>query len=410
MFDTLFGLGNMVALTGWALLLAVPRWRGIAQTVSGVIIPALLALAYTVLIEIWWSRSTGGFGSIGDVHALFGSTPILVAGWFHYLAFDLLVGAWISREAQRQGIAHLFIVPVLVLTFMLGPMGYLAFLGLRAAWRSGAKSQMPDRAGFWSRLALREPALVATGMLFFLAMVPTGLAYGSDDRLVAGVAGWLKPLKFELSLGLFALTLAWFMPLASEAFRRSWAGRYVVWGFAIPATLEILYIAWRASRAEASHFNVSTPAAAALYGLMGLGAVMLTATAPLLAWGIARHDAPPADPAYRLAVILGLVLTFVLGGVEGMVMAQHAGHNVGPIAAGDTGVPLFGWLRSAGDLRVAHFLGIHAQQVIPMSGALAAWLLPSRARGAVIAFAALYSLAVLAAFVEAQLGRPVLPM
>ena len=177
MFDTLFGLGNMTALAGWSLLALLPRWRGLAQAVAGLAIPALLALAYTVLVGVWWSRAEGGFGSIEQVRALFGSTPVLVAGWFHYLAFDLFVGAWISREAQREGIAHLLVVPLLVLTFLFGPIGYLGFVALRATrrctWMNKASAGL---ARHWSGFAAREPVLVTSGLLFLAAMVPTGLA------------------------------------------------------------------------------------------------------------------------------------------------------------------------------------------------------------------------------------------
>ncbi len=410
MIGQLFSIGSTMALAGWVLLILVPTWRGIAQAISGVTIPALLGLAYTVLIAVWWSRGAGGFGSIEAVRALFGSTPILLAGWFHYLAFDLVTGAWIARDARREGLAHVIVVPLLLLTFMLGPMGYLAYLGLRAARRAARPRREGNRLGsLWSDFAARDPVLVATGILFWLAMLPTGVAYAFDERVFQGVDVWLKPLKFELALGLFALTLAWFMPLAGKGFRRSWAGRYVAWGFALPATFEIVYIAWRASRGEASHFNTSTPVASALYSLMGIGAIILTSTSPLLAWGIARNRSP-IIPAYRLAVVLGLSLTFVLGGLEGLIMSTHGSHAVGAAAAGDAGVPIFGWLRSAGDLRVAHFLGIHVQQILPVFGALAAWLLAARARPVVLGFAILYSGLVVALFVEAMMGRPLLPM
>lgn len=407
MLEQLFALGNGLALGGWALLILLPTWRGLAQALAAIVIPALLGLAYTALVAVWWSRSPGGYGSLDAVRALFGSPPLLLAGWLHYLAFDLLAGAWIARDGRREGLHHFLVVPTLVLTFLFGPMGLVAYLGLRTAWRSGrltAGGGALRRA--WAGLADREPILVAAGVVFLLAMVPTGLAHMLDDRVVGGVNVWLKPLKFEAALGLFALTLAWFIPMASRAFRASRTGRFVVWGFVWPATFEILYIAWRASRGEASHFNNSTPTAAVLYLLMGLGAILLTATAPALAYGVARADAPPARPAYRLAVVLGLVLTFVLGGVEGAAMSGLGAHNVGLPAPGDAGIPIFGWLRSAGDLRVAHFLGIHAQQAIPIAGALAAATLGALARPVVIAFAAIYAAVTLATFVQAMLGLP----
>ena len=81
----------------------------------------------------FWSRAPGGFGSLGEVMALFTMPEIALAGWIHYLAFDLFVGAWEVRTARREGIAFLLVLPCLVLTFLFGPAGFLVFLMLRAA-------------------------------------------------------------------------------------------------------------------------------------------------------------------------------------------------------------------------------------------------------------------------------------
>jgi hypothetical protein len=124
--------------------------------------------------------------------------------------------------------------------------------------------------------------------------------------------------------------------------------------------------------------------------------------------GLARNDARPLDPAYRLSIVAGLVLTFVLGGIEGVIMSSSGGHAVGIPLPDDSGVPIFGWLRTAGDLRVAHFIGIHAQQVLPLFGALAVRLLAARARSAVIAAMLVYSLLAVATFVQAWMGQPLL--
>ncbi|MEI7702908.1 MAG: hypothetical protein WCK86_24145, partial [Planctomycetia bacterium] len=122
-----------------------------------------------------------------------------------------------------------------------------------------------------------------------------------------GEAGvWIKPLKFLISNGLFLATLGFFMPMTNEIFRRSAAGRFVVWGSIATSLFELVYIIWRASRGEASHFNRSTPLAEAMYLLMGIAALGLSAAGPVLAWGIAGSDQKHANPNYRLAVILGL--------------------------------------------------------------------------------------------------------
>ena len=82
-----------------------------------------------------WSGHPGGYGSLEAVRQLFTSPWILTAGWLHYLAFDLFCGAWQAREAQSLRIAHVLVVPCLILTFVFGPMGYLFFLALRAMQR-----------------------------------------------------------------------------------------------------------------------------------------------------------------------------------------------------------------------------------------------------------------------------------
>jgi hypothetical protein len=133
--ENVFSLGNLTAMLGWALLVAVPRWRFTATLVTAVVIPALLALTYCVLIASEFGSAEGGFGSLADVAALFRNPALLLAGWIHYLAFDLFVGAWEVRDAQRLAISHWFVVPCLLLTFLFGPAGLLLYLLIRAGAR-----------------------------------------------------------------------------------------------------------------------------------------------------------------------------------------------------------------------------------------------------------------------------------
>ena len=91
-----------------------------------------MAVLYSGLILAHWSTAPGGLGSLAQVMALFTSPPVALAGWVHYLAFDMLIGAWIARSAARDGISHLLVLPCLALTFLFGPIGFLAFSTLRA--------------------------------------------------------------------------------------------------------------------------------------------------------------------------------------------------------------------------------------------------------------------------------------
>jgi hypothetical protein len=93
--------------------------------------PALLAVVYVALVVVSLPGSEGGFSSLAGVRSLFENPWGLLAGWTHYLAFDLFIGGWELRDSQRRGIPHLFVVPALVLTFLLGPGGLLLYLALR---------------------------------------------------------------------------------------------------------------------------------------------------------------------------------------------------------------------------------------------------------------------------------------
>ena len=411
MLDALFGIGNLVAITGWIVLILIPTWRNLAQIIAGAIIPVLLALAYTALIGVWWSRGEGGFGSLDDVALLFQSRPLLLAGWLHYLAFDLLVGAWVARTARAEGIAHPIVIPLLLLTFLFGPVGYLGLQIIRLSRRwgsaAGANTGLSGLRDRWAEFCSREPVLVWFSLILLLSMIPTAIAYGLDDRMLNGVNIWMKPLKFQLSLAVFGLTLVWLMPLASQAFRRGWGGRLIVWGFIVPAAYEIGYIVWRASRGEASHFNIETPLASMLYSLMGVGAITIAATSLVLAYGILRNDSQPAPSVFRPAAIIGLVLSFVFATVNGMSMGgARLGHFVGQPPIDGSFVPILGWSLAVGDLRVAHFLGLHAQQVIPFAGAVLAGMNVARSRLVLIAFSVAYAALTLFTFVQALQGRP----
>ena len=130
--DTLFQFANPLAMTGWLLLAASPLIPRLADTVAGYVIPALLSLGYAALVLVYWAGGEGGFDSLPNVMRLFDFPGVALAGWVHYLAFDLFVGAWAARTARAEGIPHLLMLPVLALTFLFGPAGLIAFLGLRA--------------------------------------------------------------------------------------------------------------------------------------------------------------------------------------------------------------------------------------------------------------------------------------
>ncbi|WP_210517444.1 ABA4-like family protein [Hymenobacter terricola] len=132
--DFLFSIANPVAMLGWGLLVLAPRWRGTRAVVLSGALPLLLAAAYAALITAHYlgpHGGEGGFGSLAEVAALFRDPWALLAGWVHYLCFDLFTGAWEVRDAQQRGLPHWLVVPALALTFLFGPVGLLLYFGIR---------------------------------------------------------------------------------------------------------------------------------------------------------------------------------------------------------------------------------------------------------------------------------------
>lgn len=129
--DALFQIANPLALLGWVALVLSPFAPRVALIVAGVVVPLLLSVAYAGLVLAFWAGAAGGFDTLANAQMLFTDPHVALAGWLHYLAFDLFVGAWAARVAREEGIPHLFLLPCLALTFLFGPAGFLAFSALR---------------------------------------------------------------------------------------------------------------------------------------------------------------------------------------------------------------------------------------------------------------------------------------
>ena len=139
--DSLFQLANQVASVGWLLLIVAPRWRGTRAAVLSGALPLLLAATYVGLIgyqTVAHPVAGAGFGSLAQVAALFREPWALLAGWVHYLCFDLCVGAWEARDAHRRGVPHWALIPCLLATFLLGPLGLLLYSGVRRRYQPSA--------------------------------------------------------------------------------------------------------------------------------------------------------------------------------------------------------------------------------------------------------------------------------
>jgi hypothetical protein len=130
--EQVFSMAGILTMLGWLLLVILPR-QPIAQRIAGIVLPLVLSAVYLVLIVQHFQGAEGGFGSLADVAALFKKPELLLAGWIHYLAFDLFIGAWEIRDSHRHGIPHLVMIPCLLMTFMLGPIGLLFYFAIRTA-------------------------------------------------------------------------------------------------------------------------------------------------------------------------------------------------------------------------------------------------------------------------------------
>ena len=260
--------------------------------------------------------------------------------------------------------------------------------------------------------------LTASGVLMLVAFAVSVVAMGLDHREILGAPRWLKPAKFGISTAIYAFTLAWIFTWLPERRRLK---AVVGWIVSVVIVLEVVLIDVQAARGVTSHFNVGTPFDAAVFGIMG--------TAILIAWlasialTVALFRYRFADEAFGWALRIGMLIT-VLGQATGGIMttptqAQLAAarttamtvsgaHTVGA-PDGGAGLPITGWSREHGDLRVGHFVGIHAVQLLPAL----AWLIGPlgsavRRRRAVLLLASAYFALFGILLAQALMGQPLL--
>jgi hypothetical protein len=253
-----------------------------------------------------------------------------------------------------------------------------------------------------------------------VVFVASAAAMAVDDTTILGAPTWLKPVKFAVSSAIYAFTLAWIFTFLPERKRLT---TIVGWITAAVLVLEVGIIDIQAARGTTSHYNVGTPLDAALFSTMGTAIVVLFGSAIALTVALFRHRF--ANDAFGWALRLGMLLA-VLGQATGGIMttpsraqieAQRAtgvkvagAHTVGA-PDGGPGLPLTGWSREHGDLRVPHFVGMHAVQLLPLTAWLLGLLVPTawQRRAAFAAAAGYYALFVIL-LVEALGGHPVVPM
>jgi hypothetical protein len=236
---------------------------------------------------------------------------------------------------------------------------------------------------WWSSVAM----MFGLAVCFALTLV--------DARLLAGANVWEKPAKFFLSLTVQAVTMAWAISIVPEKLRGTKTATLL---FVIAAWFELAYMIFRASRGEASHFNTGTPLAAFMYAMMGLGSLTLVFTSGFIGWRIWQRR---GKILMHEAAGVGLVLGAVLGLIAGGYLSSQTSHWIGGDMTDATGLTYFRWSTTGGDLRVAHFIGLHATQLVPLAAL-------SGNRSVVYGTALIVTLAMFATFIMAAMGVPLL--
>lgn len=228
----------------------------------------------------------------------------------------------------------------------------------------------------WQRLWRTSPELIVTGALMVPVLAGAIVGLAVDPRLITGAPAWLKPAKFAVSIALYTVTLAWIFTLLPEWTRMR---RAIGWITAATMVLEMAIIGTQAWRGTTSHFNVGTPLDAVLFLVMGAAIVVQTCSTVAVAIALWRHRFE--DLSWGRALRFGMAITIagaLTGGLmtrpttaqleaarAGERMAVSGAHTVGA-ADGGPGLAGTGWSTQHGDLRVPHFIGLHAVQALPL--------------------------------------------
>lgn len=214
---------------------------------------------------------------------------------------------------------------------------------------------------------------------------------------VLGTSAWLKPFKFFLSTAIFIWTMDWYLhylPLTDKIY-------YYSWTMVVLFTLEDGYILAQAVCGQTSHFNITSTYNRMMWAMMMVCALGISIYTIIIGTGFFTQPLPELSQNYLWGIRLGLIF-FLVFSLEGMVMGARMAHTVG-YADGAAGMPITNWSKGYGDLRIAHFLGMHALQILP----IAAFYFIHSSRGVLI-FSFLYLITVCGIFIQAMLGKPFL--
>ena len=428
----LFRLSNLVVLPFWGLLILLPRWRWTGRIMRSPWVSAAPALLYAALVlprlgAIWPAISRP---TLGGIATLLGSPEGATIAWIHFLAFDLFVGRWIYLDSQERRLKMWLTAPVLFLTFMFGPLGFITYLVGRAvatlresdegsAQVSAAEENRGELIDKGTELGMRpknlvrrawstNAALTIQGVAMSLVFIATLAGVLLDHRVITGAPAWLKPAKFAISVTVYCFTFVWLLGFVEHRRLARIAANVTAGSLAV----EMAVILGQAARGTTSHFNLTSPLNSFLWLTMGAFIVVVWSMNLLLAILLILQRMP--DRAFAWSLRLGLLISLVGMAAAffmvrptpeqmAIIVSSHSANIVGAhsvgVADGGPGLPFLGWSTVGGDLRVAHFLGIHAMQVLPFFG----WWL-ARRKNALDHFEEIHRLALICTVGLAYLG------
>lgn len=264
----------------------------------------------------------------------------------------------------------------------------------------------------------RARRMLGFGMaLHAVWLLVCSLAYPFETRTVNDINVWIKPIKFQLSLGLMLLTVWLLLPLLPRGLRATRRLRAACAVLVGAAVFDLLLFTLQSARGTASHFNHATRLDSTLYSASGVAALLMVVTVTWLGWQLWRHR-PSAGVAgvhrglmlgAAWGLMLGALLTLVTAGIMSAEVLVRTGHWVGGAGSDASGLPLVGWSTTGGDLRVPHFFATHLMQALPLLGwALDRWAPAGRVDGLLGAGALLGVAVVAGTFVQAAKGIPFL--
>ena len=239
----------------------------------------------------------------------------------------------------------------------------------------------------------RSPKLGWFGAFNFLAFFIMLIISFFDDRMLLGINVWVKPMKFAISVGVFTWTMAWFLYELPQKPKV----KKIEWTIIMMLLIEMVIIVGQAARGELSHFNISSMFNGILFQIMGIAILINTI---MVFWAFLLFRKVDSLPrGYKIGIQFGMLI-FIVASLEGYLMAANLSHTVGA-PDGQEGIFFLNWAKSYGDLRIFHFLGLHALQVLP----LFAWYFSKETSKPVIVFGVIYFMLSLGTFWNALAGR-----